>query len=324
MAQGRGIMKTVILDGYTENPGDLSWDGFKEFGELEVYERTASNLVTERIGDAEVVYTNKTPITEEILEACPDIKFIGTLATGYNVVDVEAAAKRGIPVSNIPGYSTDAVAQHTFALLLELTNHVGEHAECVRNGAWKSAGDFCFWNRPLMELSGKTFRIIGYGSIGKKTAEIAHAFGMKVIYNSRSKKPEDGIAEFRDISELYKEADIISLHCPLFPENEGMINSESIARMKDGVIILNTSRGGLIVEKDLRAALDSGKVAEAAVDVISKEPMAEDNSLCGAENIIITPHIAWASWEARKRLMDIAVDNLRAFCEGHPQNVVNM
>lgn len=317
-------MKTVILDGYTENPGDLSWDGFREFGELVVYERTSGDMITERIGDAEVVYTNKTPITDEVLEACPSIKFIGTLATGYNVIDVESAARRGIPVSNIPGYSTDAVAQHTFALLLELSNHVGEHSECVMKGAWKSAGDFCFWNRPLMELSGKVFGIIGYGSIGKKTAEIARAFGMKVIYSSRSKRPEDGIAESRTTDELYKEADIISLHCPLFPETEGMINKESISKMKDGVIILNTSRGGLIAEQYLRDALDSGKVAGAAVDVISKEPMDEDNPLCGAKNIIITPHIAWASWEARKRLMDIAVDNLRAFCEGHPQNVVNM
>lgn len=316
-------MKTVILDGYTENPGDLSWDGFKCFGELCVYERTDNSEIIERIGDAEIVYTNKTPITKEILSACPSVRFIGTLATGYNVVDVEAAAARGIPVSNIPGYSTEAVAQHTFALLLELTNHVGEHAECVRKGAWKSAGDFCFWNRPIVELSGKTMGVIGYGNIGRKVAETARVFGMRVIYTGRRRAPEDGIAEYRELSRLYKEADIISLHCPLFPETEGMINRDSISMMKDGVIILNTSRGGLIVERDLREALDSGKVGAAALDVISKEPMAEGNPLCDAKNIIITPHIAWASREARKRLMDIAVDNLRAFYEGKPQNVVN-
>ena len=316
-------MKTVILDGYTENPGDLSWEGFGRFGEFEVYERTKNEDIVSRIGDAQVVYTNKTPITEDILEACPNIRFIGTLATGYNVIDTDAAAKRGIPVSNVPGYGTDAVAQHTFALLLELTNHVGEHSECVRRGAWKSAGDFCFWNRPLMELKGKTLGIIGYGSIGKKTAEIGAAFGMKVIYNSRKEYPSDGRAEYRSLDELYRESDIISLHCPLFPETERMINKESIEKMKDGVIIINTSRGGLIDEKALSEALDSGKVKGAAVDVISKEPMEDDNPLCNAKNIIITPHIAWASWEARKRLMDIAVDNLRAFCEGKPQNVVN-
>ncbi len=316
-------MKTVILDGYTENPGDLSWEGFGRFGEFEVYERTKNEDIVSRIGDAQVVYTNKTPITEDILEACPNIRFIGTLATGYNVIDTDAAAKRGIPVSNVPGYGTDAVAQHTFALLLELTNHVGEHSECVRRGAWKSAGDFCFWNRPLMELKGKTLGIIGYGSIGKKTAEIGAAFGMKVIYNSRKEYPSDGRAEYRSIDELYRESDIISLHCPLFPETERMINKESIEKMKDGVIIINTSRGGLIDEKALSEALDSEKVKGAAVDVISKEPMEDDNPLCNAKNIIITPHIAWASWEARKRLMDIAVDNLRAFCEGKPQNVVN-
>ncbi len=316
-------MKTVILDGYTENPGDLSWEGFGRFGEFEVYERTKNEDIVSRIGDAQVVYTNKTPITEDILEACPNIRFIGTLATGYNVIDTDAAAKRGIPVSNVPGYGTDAVAQHTFALLLELTNHVGEHSECVRRGAWKSAGDFCFWNRPLMELKGKTLGIIGYGSIGKKTAEIGAAFGMKVIYNSRKEYPSDGRAEYRSLDELYRESDIISLHCPLFPETERMINKESIEKMKDGVIIINTSRGGLIDEKALSEALDSEKVKGAAVDVISKEPMEDDNPLCNAKNIIITPHIAWASWEARKRLMDIAVDNLRAFCEGKPQNVVN-
>lgn len=316
-------MKTVILDGYTENPGDLSWDGFGRFGEFEVYERTKNEDIVSRIGDAQVVYTNKTPITEDILEACPNIRFIGTLATGYNVIDTDAAAKRGIPVSNVPGYGTDAVAQHTFALLLELTNHVGEHSECVRRGAWKSAGDFCFWNRPLMELRGKTLGIIGYGSIGKKTAEIGAAFGMKVIYNSRKEYPSYGRAEYRSLDELYRESDIISLHCPLFPETERMINKETIEKMKDGVIIINTSRGGLIDEKALSEALDSGKVKGAAVDVISKEPMEDDNPLCNAKNIIITPHIAWASWEARKRLMDIAVDNLRAFCEGKPQNVVN-
>ncbi|MGI6079616.1 MAG: D-2-hydroxyacid dehydrogenase [Candidatus Avilachnospira sp.] len=316
-------MKTVILDGYTENPGDLSWEGFGRFGEFEVYERTKNEDIVSRIGDAQVVYTNKTPITEDILEACPNIRFIGTLATGYNVIDTDAAAKRGIPVSNVPGYGTDAVAQHTFALLLELTNHVGEHSECVRRGAWKSAGDFCFWNRPLMELKGKTLGIIGYGSIGKKTAEIGAAFGMKVIYNSRKEYPSDSRAEYRSLDELYRESDIISLHCPLFPETERMINKESIEKMKDGVIIINTSRGGLIDEKALSEALDSEKVKGAAVDVISKEPMEDDNPLCNAKNIIITPHIAWASWEARKRLMDIAVDNLRAFCEGKPQNVVN-
>lgn len=318
-------MKIVILDGYTENPGDLSWEGFEKLGELTVYDRTPSDKIVERIGDADVVYTNKTPISKESLDACPNVKFIGVLATGYNVVDVNAAKEKGIPVSNIPTYGTDAVSQFAIALLLELCHHVGEHSDCVKRGDWTNNQDWCFWNHPLVELAGKTMGIVGFGRIGQGTARIAQALGMKVLAHDAYKNPdlESETCKYAELDELLANSDVISLHCPLFPETEGIINKDTIAKMKDGVMIINDSRGPLIVEEDLRDALNSGKVAGAAVDVVSTEPIKMDNPLLQAKNMIITPHIAWAPKESRQRLMDIAVDNLKAFAAGSPINVVN-
>ncbi|HHW67951.1 D-2-hydroxyacid dehydrogenase [Defluviitalea raffinosedens] len=318
-------MKIVILDGYTENPGDLSWEGFEKLGDLTVYDRTPSDKIIERIGDAEVVYTNKTPITRETLDACPNIKFIGVLATGYNVVDVNAAKEKGIPVSNIPTYGTMAVAQFAIALLLELCHHIGEHSECVKRGDWTNNPDWCFWNYPLVELAGKTMGVIGFGRIGQATAKIAQALGMKILAYDSFKNPalESETCKYAELDELLANSDVISLHCPLFSETEGIINKSTIAKMKDGVMIINTSRGPLIVEEDLRDALNSGKVAGAAVDVVSSEPIKMDNPLLQAKNMIITPHIAWAPKESRQRLMDIAVENLKAYAAGAPINVVN-
>lgn len=319
-------MKIVILDGYTENPGDLSWEGFEALGELTVYDRTTDHSqIVERIGDAEAVYTNKTPITKETIAACPNLKYIGVLATGYNVVDVAAAKEAGVIVTNIPTYGTDAVSQYAIALLLELCHHIGEHSDCVKKGDWTNNKDWCFWNYPLIELAGKTMGIIGFGRIGQGTARIAQALGMKVLAYDTFKKPEleTETCKYAELDELLKESDVISLHCPLFPATEGIINKENIAKMKDGVLIVNDSRGPLIVEEDLRDALNSGKVAGAAVDVVSTEPIRMDNPLLSAKNCIITPHIAWAPKESRQRLMNIAVDNLKAYVDGKPVNVVN-
>lgn len=319
-------MKIVVLDGYTENPGDLSWDGLKNLGELTVYDRTQLEDIVERIGDAEAIYVNKTPVSEAVMELCPNLRFIGVLATGYNVVDVKAAKERDIVVCNIPSYGTDAVAQYTFALLLELCHHVGEHSESVKDGAWSRCPDWCFWNYPLMELAGKVMGIIGFGRIGRRVAEIALAFGMKVIYYTQGscETPEGERCRCVSLDELLENADVITLHCPLTPETEGMIHSGTIARMKQGVLLINDSRGPLIVEEDLSAALCSGKIGGAAVDVVSTEPICGDNPLLTAPNTVITPHIAWAPREARQRLMDIAVENLVQFCKGTPQNVINV
>lgn len=318
-------MKIVVLDGYTLNPGDISWEGMEAFGDVTVYDRTKAEEVVERIGDAEVVYTNKTPITKETLDACPNVKFIGVLATGYNIVDIAAAKEKGIPVSNIPTYGTAAVSQYAIALLLELCHHIGEHSDAVKAGEWTSNPDWCFWKYPLVELDGKTMGIIGFGRIGQDTGKIAQALGMKVLAYDAFKRPEleSETCHYVDLDTLLKESDVISLHCPLFPDTEGIINKDTIAKMKDGVMIINDSRGPLIVEKDLREALDSGKVAGAAVDVVSTEPIEMDNPLIGAKNVIITPHIAWAPKESRQRLMNIAVDNLKCYVENKPQNVVN-
>lgn len=319
-------MKIVVLDGYTENPGDLSWKGLENLGELKVYDRTTDHSkIVERIGDAEAVYTNKTPITRQTIEACQNLKFIGVLATGYNIIDTEAAGEAGIIVSNIPSYGTDAVAQYAIALLLELCHHVGEHSQCVKNGEWTNNEDWCFWKYPLIELAGKTMGIIGFGRIGQGTARIAQALGMKVLaYDSnRREELETESCHFASLEDLLAESDVISLHCPLFPATQGIINKENISRMKDGVMIINNSRGPLIVEADLRDALNSGKVAGAALDVVAVEPIHMDNPLLAAKNCIITPHIAWAPKESRQRLMDIAVDNLKAFMSGKPENVVN-
>lgn len=318
-------MKIVVLDGYTLNPGDISWEGMEAFGEVTVYDRTKAEDVVERIGDAEVVYTNKTPITKETMDACPNMKFIGVLATGYNIVDVAAAKEKGIPVSNIPTYGTAAVSQFAIALLLELCHHIGEHSDAVKAGEWTSNPDWCFWKYPLVELAGKNMGIIGFGRIGQDTGKIAQALGMKVLAYDAFKRPEleSDTCKYVDLDTLLKESDVISLHCPLFPDTEGIINKDTIAKMKDGVMIINDSRGPLIVEQDLRDALDSGKVAGAALDVVSIEPIQMDNPLLGAKNVILTPHIAWAPKESRQRLMDIAVDNLKCYVDGKSQNVVN-
>lgn len=320
-------MKIVILDGYTENPGDLSWKGLEDLGELKVYDRTTGGeaQVIERIGDAEIVYTNKTPVSRAALEACPKVRFIGVLATGYNIVDVAAARERGIPVCNIPTYGTDAVGQFAIALLLEICHHIGHHSGAVRDGRWTSNSDWCFWDYPLIELAGKTMGIIGYGRIGQSTGRIAQALGMKVLVCDAYENPAlvNENCRYTDLETLFAQSDVISLHCPLFPETEGIINRENIAKMKDGVILLNNSRGPLIVEKDLAEALESGKVYAAGLDVVSTEPIKEDNPLLNAPRCIITPHISWASKESRQRLMDVAVDNLAQFLNGNPVHVVN-
>lgn len=320
-------MKIIVLDGYTENPGDLSWSGFEQLGEITVYDRSklAETALIERIGDAEIVLTNKTPLSKTVIDAAPNLKYIGVLATGYNVVDVEAAKEKGIVVTNIPTYGTEAVAQFTIALLLEMCHHIGEHSMSVKKGDWEKNADWCYWHYPLVELLNKTLGIIGYGRIGQQVAQIAKAFGMNVIavdqQHAIHSTQED--VEFVTTDELFERSDVISLHCPLFPETQGMINAKNIAKMKDGVMIVNSSRGPLINEADLAQALNAGKVGAAAVDVVSQEPITADNPLLTAKNMIITPHIAWATKEARSRLMAIAVENATAFIAGNPVNVVN-
>lgn len=320
-------MKIVVLDGYTENPGDLSWSGFEQLGEVTVYDRTPVDdraQALSRMDGAEVVITNKTPITREMIAACPALRYIGVLATGYNVVDTLAAKERGIPVTNIPAYGTAAVGQFAIALLLEVCHHIGHHDDAVHAGRWAASPDFCFWDYPLIELAGKTMGIIGFGRIGQATGTIAKALGMRVIAtDARESDSGRQIAEYVPMEALLAASDVISLHCPLLPETEGLINKDTIARMKDGVILINSSRGPLVVESDLTQALSGGKVAAAAVDVVSTEPIRPDNPLLSAPNCIITPHIAWASKESRERLMATAVENLRSFIGGTPQNVVN-
>lgn len=320
-------MKIVILDGYTVNPGDLSWDGLKEFGDITVYDRTPKDLETilSRIGDAEIVLENKINMSREVMDACPNLKYIGELATGYNNVDIAAAKEKGIVVANIPSYSTSSVAQLAFALLLEICHHTAHHNDLVHQGEWTSCPDTMFYDHtyPLIELSGKTLGIIGFGNIGQSVARIAKAMGMNVIAYSRSVREEGKkLADYVSIDELFARSDVISLHCPLFPETQGIINADNIAKMKDGVIILNTSRGPLINEQDLADALESGKVYAAGVDVVSVEPMQAENPLLSAPNCFITPHMAWMTTEARMRLIDIAVNNVRAYVQGKPINNV--
>ena len=315
-------MNIVVLDGYTLNPGDLSWEALHALGNTVVHDRTAEADILARAAGKEIVITNKTPITREIIYALSDLKYIGVLATGYNVVDVAAAAERGIPVCNVPTYGTESVAQATFALLLALCNAVQGHSDAVHSGAWSQSKDFAFWNAPLIELSGKTMGIIGLGRIGLQTARIAEAFGMNVVYTGRGAK--DVAYRFLPLDALLAEADVISLHCPLTPESSGLINRDTLAKMKPSAFLVNTSRGALIVESDLAEALDNGAIAGAALDVLSSEPPNADNPLLRAKNCIITPHIAWATMEARVRLMDTAVQNVAAWMDGNPVNIVNM
>ena len=321
-------MKLVVLDGYTENPGDLSWDALKEFGDLTVYDRTSfteSPLITERIGDAEIIITNKTPISRETIDKCPRIKLIAALATGYNVIDYNYAAEKGIPVVNVPTYGTASVSQFSIALLLEICHHIGHHDKTVHEGKWAENIDWCYWDYPLIELAGKTFGLLGCGRIGIHTAEAAKGLGMHVIaYNrSQSQAAKDLGVEFVDLDGLFARSDVLALQMPLADFNVGIINKENIAKMKDGVIILNNSRGQMVVEQDLTDALNSGKVAFAGLDVVSTEPIRADNPLLTAKNCIITPHMSWGSQGSRQRIMDCTVNNIRAFLSGAPENVVN-
>lgn len=319
-------MKIVVLDGYTENPGDLSWEALGKLGELTVYDRTPYEdaAIIGRISDAEIVVTNKCPIRKSVIDACPQIKYIAVLATGYNVVDVQDAARKGIPVSNVPTYGTEAVGQFAIALLLEICSRVAHHSDAVHEGRWEKAADWTFWDYPLIELAGKTMGIIGFGKIGQTTGRIAKALGMRILAaGSRETAAGRAIAEYVDLDTLLKESDVIALHCPLFPETEGIINRETIAKMKDGVILINNSRGPLVAEQDLADALNSGKVYAAGLDVVSTEPIRADNPLLTAKNCYITPHISWAPKEARARIMEITARNVEAFLNGAPINVVN-
>lgn len=318
-------MKITVLDGHAVNPGDLTWDPIKTLvDEFVVYERTPEEKVVERIGDSEMILLNKIVISKEILEKCPNLKFIGVLATGYNVIDTAACKEKGIVVTNIPSYSTDAVAQHVFAFILNFSNMVQKHSESVQNEGWIKNPDFCYWLSPLTELSGKTIGIFGFGNIGQKVAKIAHAFGMNVLIHVHSEKSFTGGEKTVSVEELFRESDFISLHAPMTPETAEIINEKNLSLMKKSAILVNTARGGLVNEKALRNALDSGKIAGYATDVLLKEPMDKDSPLFNAPNCIITPHIAWAPKETRLRLVGIAVENIKAFLNGKPQNVVNL
>ena len=320
-------MKIVILDGHTENPGDLSWSGFEELGTVTVYDRTPKfddAEIIRRIGDADVVITNKTPVRAAALDACPTVKYVGLLSTGIDVCDCAHAASRGIPVSNIPAYSTMAVAQHAIALLLEICSKVGIHSAAVHRGEWQRCEDFSFWEAPLMELAGLTMGIVGFGQIGRATGRIARALGMRVLATG-SRETAEGreIGEYTDLDTLLQKSDVVSLHCPLKDETRGLINKDTVAKMKDGAILINTGRGGLVDEAALASALKSGKLYAAGVDVVSVEPILPDNPLLDCDNCLITPHVAWTPRTCRQRVMDIAVNNLRSYMAGKPENVVN-
>ncbi len=321
-------MKVVILDGYTENPGDLDWEEIREqCEEFIVYDRTPNDpkQILERIGDAEAVYTNKTPLGRKVLGAAPNLRFVGVLATGFNIIDLEVARERGITVCNIPSYGTEAVGQFAIALLLEICHHIGHHDRAVHQGRWSENPDWCFWDYPLIELAGKTMGIIGFGRIGQCTGRIAQALGMRVLAYDQFRRPEleSDTCRYADLDEVLALSDVIALHCPLTADTEKMINAKTIRKMKDGVIVINNSRGALVDEEALCEALRSGKVAGAGLDVVSTEPIRPDNLLLQAPNCLITPHISWASKESRARLMHIAAENLRAFLVGEPQNVVS-
>ena len=319
-------MKIVILDGYTENPGDLSWGELEKLGEVTVYDRTSyeeAPIIAERIGDAEIVIMNKTPISRATIDKCPNIKLIAVLATGYNVVDYEYAKEKGIPVVNVPTYGTQIVGQYAVGLLLEICSHYGHHDQTVKEGKWENNQDWCYWDYPMIELYGKTAGIIGLGRIGQATAKILNSMEMKVLaYDGHQTESGKALAEYVELDELLAKSDVIFLHCPLFPSTEGMINRENIAKMKDGVILINNSRGQLVVEQDLADALNSGKVYAAGLDVVSTEPIKGDNPLLKAKNCLITPHISWAAQASRQRIMDITVANVKAFLDGEAVNVV--
>ena len=321
------IMKIVVLDGYTENPGDLSWAELESLGEVTVYDRTSladEKEAIERIGKAEIVITNKTPITKKVIDACGDMKYIAVLATGYNVVDYLYAKEKGIAVSNVPSYGTASVAQFAIAMLLEICHHPAHHSRTVYEGRWENCKDWCYWDYPLIELWGKTMGIIGFGRIGQQVGRIAKAMGMNILaYDQTVSEEGKAIGQYVTLDTLFAQADVISLHCPLFPETEGMINKDTIGKMKDGVILLNNSRGALVAEQDLADALNSGKVYAAGLDVVSTEPIKGDNPLLKAQNCIITPHISWAPKESRQRIMDCTVENVKGYLAGNPVHVVN-
>lgn len=319
-------MKIVILDGRGLNPGDLDYSCFDQFGEVTIYQRTDTEAETiARIADHEIVMVNKVPITEAVLAACPNIRLICVQATGYNIVDTQACARRSIPVTNVPSYGTAAVAQFTIALMLEMCHRIGLHNHSVHNGDWCKAETFCYWLTPQMELAGKTLGLIGFGRIGQAVAKLAKAFGMEVLAYNRSQCDEGrALADYVDLNTLLSRSDFVSLHCPQTAATEKIINADTIAKMKDGAMLVNTARGGLVDEQALVDALNCGKLRYAAVDVVSQEPMKETNPLLSTRKCIITPHIAWAPVESRQRLLDTVVENVRAFLNGMPQNVVNL
>lgn len=314
-------MKIVITDGYTLNPGDLSWEAFDKFGAVVYYDRTAPGEVLDRCRDAAIIVTNKTPISGEVIRQAHGLTGIAVTATGYNIVDVAAAREKGIPVSNVPGYGTDSVAQHTFAFILELANGVGANSRSVAAGDWARSNDFCYTKTPLIEIAGKTLGIVGYGTIGRRVAEIARVFGMHVLYNSPSLISKDPDAV--DVDTIFRNSDFVSLHCPLTRDNHGFVNKDLLAQMKPTAFLINTARGQLINEGDLRDALLNGKLAGAALDVLSSEPPPADHPLVGIPNCMITPHNAWCSFEARQRIMKTTIDNVQAMLDGKPVNVVN-
>jgi len=317
-------MEIVVLDGYTLNPGDLSWSELEKFGNTRIYDRTSQEEILERCEHADIIFTNKTPVNAWLINQLPSLKFIGVLATGYNIVDIQAAKSKGIVVSNVPDYGTASVAQFTFALLLELCHHVQKHSDSARAGKWSASPDFSFWETPLIELTGKTIGIIGFGNIGAKVADLATAFGMNIIGTARTQKGQEQRQNFKwaDLDTLLRESDVVSIHCPLVPETQGLINTENLKKMKASAFLINTSRGPIICESDLASALNSGIIAGAAVDVLSIEPPAKENPLFKARNCLITPHIAWATKEARQRLMCTAVNNLSEFLRDNPINSV--
>ena len=314
-------MKICVLDGFTTNPGDLSWDWLYECGECTVYDRTPANLIAERCEDCDIVITNKTPLRKELLETLPKLKYVGLLSTGFNIVDWEYCKEKGIPVCNIPSYSTSAVAQLVFAFILEHTNSVAIHSKSVHGGEWSACKDFCYWKTPLAELSGKTLGIIGFGKIGKAVAKIGAAFGMKILANTKHPAPFENV-DFTSVDELLSKSDFVSIHCPLTPATEGMVNADFLSKMKKNAVLINTSRGQVVNENDLADALKNGVISGAGLDVLQSEPPSADCPLFGIENCYITPHIAWASFETRERLMGICKENVLAFFDGSPINLV--